>query len=130
GVPAVISSGGTNVVAVAIAGSDKLVVANGVAEVHFTASTKSTTTAVIVWRGPKNELSSFARLVRDFKPQSLERLTKGGARHWKQDVVTKGSTGLATGPLVIDTLTVPYDNPWKALMFTSGHDFFENGDAA
>src|SRR3954453_24210861 len=41
-----------------------------------------------------------------------------------------GSSGIATGPLVIDTLTVPYDNPWKALMFTSGHDFFENGDAA
>jgi len=130
GVPAVISSGGTNVVAVAIAGSDKLVVANGAVEVHFTTSTKSTTTAVIVWRGPKSQLSSFASLVRDFKPQSLERFTKGGSRHWKQDVVTKGSTGIATGPLVIDTLTVPYENPWKALMFTSGHDFFGNGDAA
>src|SRR5437763_11083596 len=33
-------------------------------------------------------------------------------------------------PLLIVTLTIPYQNPWNALMFTSGHDFFENGDAA
>src|SRR6185369_14062316 len=25
---------------------------------------------------------------------------------------------------------VPYENPWNALMFTSGHDFFANGDLA
>jgi hypothetical protein len=54
---------------------------------------------------------------------------KPGSPHWTP-LVTKGSVGTGKGPLVIDTLTVPYDNPWKALFFTSGLDFFANGDIA
>lgn len=45
-------------------------------------------------------------------------------------VDTRGQLGREKGPYVVDTLTVPYDNPWKALMFLSGLDFFKNGDAA
>jgi len=45
-------------------------------------------------------------------------------------IATKGQLGRGKGPYVVDTLTVPYDNPWKALMFLSGLDFFKNGDAA
>ncbi len=47
-----------------------------------------------------------------------------------QPLTTRGSLGGDTDAYVVDTLTVPYDNPWKALMFCSGVDFLPNGDAA
>ena len=43
---------------------------------------------------------------------------------------TKGVVGKDSGPFAIDTLSVPYANPWNALMFTSGHDFLPDGSAA
>ena len=45
-------------------------------------------------------------------------------------VITKGSMGKGDGPYVVDTLSLPYENPWNALLYTSGFDFFANGDAA
>lgn len=49
---------------------------------------------------------------------------------WGDPLVEKGAVSREKGPYVVDTLTVPYENPWKALMFLSGVDFFGNGDAA
>ena len=34
------------------------------------------------------------------------------------------------GPYIIDTVGVPFENPYRALMFISGHDFFASGQAA
>lgn len=31
---------------------------------------------------------------------------------------------------VVDTLTLPWENPWNSILYTSGHDFYDNGDAA
>jgi len=59
----------------------------------------------------------------------LEPLLQPGAPHWKP-LEQRGLLSKEKGPYVVDTLTVPYDNPWKALMFLSGVDFFKNGDAA
>ena len=58
-------------------------------------------------------------------PQSPQR---PGAPRW-QPLTTRGISTSADA-YVVDTLTVPYDNPWKALMFASGVDFLPNGDAA
>ncbi|MCC7376246.1 MAG: hypothetical protein IT581_16425 [Verrucomicrobiales bacterium] len=45
-------------------------------------------------------------------------------------IVVKGQVGNGRDAYAIDTIPVPYDNPWKALMFCSGIGFFDNGDAA
>ena len=45
-------------------------------------------------------------------------------------LTTKGVLGEGKVPYVVDHLRLPYDNPWNALLYTSGHDFFSNGDAA
>jgi hypothetical protein len=42
---------------------------------------------------------------------------------------TVGQRGLDTDILAVDTLTVPYDNPWKGLMFLAGIDFTTDGAA-
>ena len=46
------------------------------------------------------------------------------------EVTTQGTLGKESGPYQVDTLTIPFDNPAKALFFITGHDFFRNGDIA
>ena len=41
--------------------------------------------------------------------------------------ITRGQRGLETGPFAVDTLTLPYDNPYQALLFASGVDFTADG---
>lgn len=45
-------------------------------------------------------------------------------------IAVKGQLGTGRDAYVIDTIPLPYENPWKALLFGSGVGFFENGDAA
>jgi hypothetical protein len=49
---------------------------------------------------------------------------------WGEPLITRGVVGERGEALAIDTITMPYENPWNALMFAGGHDFFSNGDAA
>jgi type 1 glutamine amidotransferase/glucose/arabinose dehydrogenase len=92
---------------------------------------------VLVWAGPSADLSKFAALVKKSPPQPVnvqkeepENITKGQPPRWPTPIGTKGQVSRDKGPYVVDTLTVPYENPWNALMFLSGVDFFRNGDAA
>ena len=45
-------------------------------------------------------------------------------------MTTRGRLGLIPGPYVVDTITVPEDNPWKSWIRCSGFDFFEDGETA
>jgi hypothetical protein len=49
---------------------------------------------------------------------------------WPERFPVHGQLAVQPGAYVIDTIPVPYDNPYKALMFLTGVDFFENGEAA
>lgn len=49
---------------------------------------------------------------------------------FQRELQTVGTTTESSAPYVIDTLTLPFENPWKALLFTAGHDFFSDGSAA
>jgi sugar lactone lactonase YvrE len=60
--------------------------------------------------------------------QSPARFTKAGPGIW-QPLQTKGIVGKARGAFAIDTIRLPFDNPWKALLFTSGHDFLDDKSA-
>jgi hypothetical protein len=62
--------------------------------------------------------------------QNLLKWTKGGPRRWPTKPITQGTIAPNTAAYVVDTLTLPFDNPWNALLYTSGLDFFSNGDAA
>ncbi len=86
---------------------------------------------VFHWRGAATELAEFAALVKPSPaPEDLVALTRGGPARWGEPLVTRGQVDLSAGAFAIDTLTMPYQNPWNALMFAGGHDFFPNGDAA
>ena len=59
----------------------------------------------------------------------LASLTKGGPAQWPQWIETKGAVGQGK-PFATDTIGVPFQNPYGALMFLSGLDFFADGTAA
>jgi len=69
---------------------------------------------------PKTEVSP---------PENLEVLTKGGPARWTTSVETKGVLGKESGAYQVDTLTVPYENPWNSYMRLTALDFFPDGRA-
>ncbi len=74
---------------------------------------------------------ALAQLIAASAPaENLAALTAPSAPHWSETVVTKGVVSDSADAYVVDTLTLPDENPYRALLFTSGHDFFSSGDAA
>ncbi|PYM11108.1 MAG: hypothetical protein DME18_14820 [Verrucomicrobia bacterium] len=88
--------------------------------------------SVIDWIGTTNDVKHLSGAL-DFGLASLEKdlepLRRPGPARWLPALETAGHLAPDTGPLAIDTLTVPYDNPWNALMFLSGVDFTSDGTA-
>lgn len=66
------------------------------------------------------------------KAGDLKALTKGGARHWKEDVKTalKAGTAGENDAYVVDTVEVPFANPYNAWMRIGSFDFFKDGRVA
>ena len=62
--------------------------------------------------------------------ESLTALTKPGPKRWGKPLVTKLVKGDESGPFAVDTLTIPYENPFKALFFCTGLDFLPDGRIA
>tara|TARA_R110002049_G_scaffold47902_1_gene138377 strand:+ start:66162 stop:70448 length:4287 start_codon:yes stop_codon:yes gene_type:complete len=63
-------------------------------------------------------------------PERLSQLIGKDDGRFRDVLTTKGETSSDDGAYVIDTLTLPFENPWKALLFTAGHDFFSDRSAA
>ena len=53
---------------------------------------------------------------------------RGGKAQWPQTIVVKGELG-TTAPYAVDQIPLPSKNPWKALVYGSGHDFLSDGSA-
>ena len=84
-----------------------------------------------IWSGPKadvGKLHQFAKM--KIKARALRELTKGGPAKWNQPVTTQGRLGLIPGPYVVDTISLPEENPWKSWIRCSGFDFFGDGESA
>jgi hypothetical protein len=85
----------------------------------------------ILWAAlPETKLGEFAAWIKSHSEiEPLSDLKKPGAARWAS-LTTRGQRSTSTAAYAIDTLTVPYENPWNALMFTSGVDFLPDGRAA
>ena len=66
------------------------------------------------------------------KPQSLASFTKGGPAHWTDPVKTalKPGTPGEHDAYVVDTVELPFTNPYKAWIRPGGFDFFADGRIA
>lgn len=58
------------------------------------------------------------------------KLQQPGPRRWPGPLITQGTRAADDSAYAIDTLTVPYDNPFKALFFLAGLDFLPDGRVA
>jgi hypothetical protein len=124
---------GTNVLAVRVsgAGADLARSNEGHLTLRMAPHKETQRVKVLLWSGTKARLADFNAFAESTRQaEDLSPLTKPGPARWTETITTRGNVGPGPGPFVIDTLTLPYENPYKALMFLSGHDFFSNGDAA
>lgn len=51
-------------------------------------------------------------------------------KRWDEKIVTLGVRGTDDGPFAVDTITIPFENPWGSRMRTGAFDFFSDGRAA
>lgn len=86
---------------------------------------------VLLWSGSAERLRVFRELVAASPaPEDLKRLMQPGPALWTAAIETRGVLGRDDEPYAVDTLTLPFDNPYGALFFVGGHDFLPNGDMA
>jgi putative heme-binding domain-containing protein len=78
---------------------------------------------------PWAEDGKLVRIVAPADRHPLAHLTRGGKPQWPQVITTAGSLG-GGRPYAVDTIVPPFENPWKALLYFGGHDFFADGSAA
>jgi azurin len=76
---------------------------------------------------PEIRDGKFERILGPAATHPLAAFTKGGPAQWPQTVETHGTRG-TTAPFAVDTITLPFANPWKSLFFVGDHDFLPNGD--
>lgn len=86
---------------------------------------------VLIARCAESDLPRFVDLLAATSaPEDLSAWTRGGPSLWVDSGVVSGVVNRDAAPYVIDTIPVPYENPYNALMYTSGLDFLRNGDLA
>lgn len=64
------------------------------------------------------------------QPDDVDLLLKPGLARWREPIITPLAMGDSKGPFAIDTLTIPYKNPYQALFFCTGVDFLPDGRIA
>lgn len=70
----------------------------------------------------------FTREAGPLETHSLRAVVDGGPSQWPQVLETSIQPGDGH-PFAIDTVELPTDNPWNALLFCGGHDFLPDGNA-
>lgn len=85
------------------------------------------------WDGAERDLARFRRVVagnRIKAPGDLTAHTHGGKKRFPGALATTGSRAKDTQAYVVDTITIPMENPWGSWMRTAAMDFFSDGRAA
>jgi hypothetical protein len=86
---------------------------------------------VVYARGATADVTKLADAAKKTAPaQDLAKYKSGGSAHWPEIVTTTGTIGSDEEPYTVDTLTVPFDNPYKSWMRIGGFDFFKDGKRA
>lgn len=94
------------------------------------ANEETTRVKLLLWEGEAKNAEGFDALAsKSSTAPDLGALTKGGPPRWKT-LTTRGEIGKDDGSFAVDTLTIPYENPFKALFFVTGVDVLSTGDLA
>ena len=71
---------------------------------------------------------NFERVVAPAADHPLRAALRGGPPQWPQELKTTGQLG-SGHPYAVDTIQLPFENPWNALLFVGDHDFLPDGSA-
>ncbi len=77
---------------------------------------------------PWVEKGEFVRTVAPVDQHPLKAALQGSPLQWPEEVETPIRMGEQI-PYAIDTIELPHDNPWNALLFCGDHDFLPDGSA-
>ncbi|MGC1273100.1 MAG: DUF6797 domain-containing protein [Planctomycetaceae bacterium] len=128
---AAISTGDEAAFATTVGPTDAAVTAHGDRLVlTFPASDEPLRVKILLGAGAPGDLDGFTRVMSASPPPAdLDSLTAAGSRQWGEPLVTQGELGKPTkgSPFAVDTITIPYDNPFKALFYCGGFDFAPDG---
>ena len=104
---------------------------DGNVDVTFPPRQQSQSVTLFVWSGSREKLNEFEKFAAtSHAPGNIAALSQPGPPRWLPAITNLGQVGFPTDGFAVDTITVPYSNPWKALFFCSGVDFFNDGSAA
>jgi hypothetical protein len=104
----------------------RLVLSNGQISLRLPPIKQPVAFTISTWSAPGH--SSF-----DIRHSSLARpssLCQGGPALWPDPIITKGRLGFGRGAYLVDTITIPEQNPWRSWMRLVAFDFFSDGRAA
>jgi hypothetical protein len=127
------SEDGGKVTAFALAGKSAATLATGGNNVSLTfpPRTELLRVKLLIWSGAKEKLGEFEKAIGAVAAaENLSELSRPAPGRWLPAITNAGHVGFPSDGFAVDTLTVPYANQWKALMFCSGVDFFSDGSAA
>lgn len=86
---------------------------------------------LVHWRGKADRGEEASVVLKGASaPADLEVLAKPGPLLWAQTVETAGRLGTEEGAYQLDTVTIPFDNPWRSWLRIGGIDFFKDGRIA
>lgn len=71
----------------------------------------------------------YHAFAKDNELPNLGEMTKGGPRLWTHEITVKGELGKTGRAYELDTIPVPFENPWNAWMRTSALAFYPDGRA-
>ncbi len=92
------------------------------------ADTESRRFDLRLWRGPEDQRTPYIAADRANRtPPPATYFHGPNPARWLPPLTTMGHRGVDKEFLSVDTLTLPYDNPWKALLFGAGIDFTQDG---
>ncbi len=77
---------------------------------------------------PWIEDGKFKRIVKPVDTFPLKALIDHPKGQWDQEFETQIKLGKSK-PYSVDSIELPFENPWKALLFLSGHGFLSDGSA-
>ena len=90
----------------------------------------ATVTVKVLIASPATNEAAFEKLVAASPvAEDLLALTMPGPIIWGEPLVTTGEVSKSAAPYVVDTITLPFENRFQALMFCGGHDFLPDGRA-
>jgi len=75
-----------------------------------------------------DENGQFTSIVAPEKRHPLRHLTQNAPAQWPQEMETPIQLGDGS-PYVVDTIGLPFENPWKVPVFCGGHAFLADGSA-